>query len=367
MKITALVILFLCLSLPFSHLTACSIPVFQYAMERWPPDYYQAVLLHQGPLESREVNLLKKFQQTNGTETELTNIWIQKIDLESSDVKEVEKSLNIKVPEKLPVIAFWYPGEKGYTKPLWIGEFNASTIAQVIESPVRQKIIHRLIEGDPGVWVFLESGNQDKDNIAYQLLEQQLEKTFRELKEIASTAIDGYWGFQGPFECSIIRFSRSDPREIFLLQMLLNSEPDLHSYPGEPVIFPIFGRGRVLFSLVSEGINPYNIHETIAFLTGPCGCQFKAMNPGVDLLLNANWYQALGDSYGWDTPLPDLTGVFPETSNTQMAVDSAESKIETQENHNRSVLKTTTKMMGLILVLAIFGSLVFLHLSRRQV
>jgi len=29
---------------------ACSTPVFRYAMERWPADYYEGVLIHKGPL-----------------------------------------------------------------------------------------------------------------------------------------------------------------------------------------------------------------------------------------------------------------------------------------------------------------------------
>ena len=29
---------------------ACSIPVFRYAMERWPADYYEGIVIHKGPL-----------------------------------------------------------------------------------------------------------------------------------------------------------------------------------------------------------------------------------------------------------------------------------------------------------------------------
>jgi len=115
---------------------------------------------------------------------------------------------------------------------------------------------------------------------------------------------------------SILPVSRSDPNERMLLTLLLNSEPDLDEYSGEPVIFPIFGRGRVLFALVGEGITTDNIRETIAFLVGPCGCEIKMMSPGVDLLLAANWdaaamqfYQEFYETYN---QVPELTGIMPE-------------------------------------------------------
>ena len=61
-----------------------------------------------------------------------------------------------------------------------------------------------------------------------------------------------------------------------------------------------------------------NIRETIYFLTGPCGCEIKMMNPGVDLLMAANWdaaamkfYEEFYKEY-YETPLPELTGVMPE-------------------------------------------------------
>jgi hypothetical protein len=57
--------------------------------------------------------------------------------------------------------------------------------------------------------------------------------------------------------------------------------------------FPVFGRGRVLWALVGAGIAKENIAEAGEFLTGPCSCQVKSLNPGCDLLLAADWESAL--------------------------------------------------------------------------
>jgi hypothetical protein len=70
--------------------------------------------------------------------------------------------------------------------------------------------------------------------------------------------------------------------------MLLRSEPDL-AERSDPMVFPVFGRGRALLPLVGAGITARNIHDSAAFLVGACSCEVKELNPGFDLLLAANW------------------------------------------------------------------------------
>jgi len=70
--------------------------------------------------------------------------------------------------------------------------------------------------------------------------------------------------------------------------MLLRIEEDLWKLK-DTMVFPFYGRGRALFALVGEGINTENIEDVCAFLLGPCSCQVKAMAPGVDMLVRADW------------------------------------------------------------------------------
>jgi hypothetical protein len=55
------------------------------------------------------------------------------------------------------------------------------------------------------------------------------------------------------------------------------------------MVFPVFGRGRALLPLVGAGITEANITAAAGFLTGACSCEVKALNPGFDLLLPADW------------------------------------------------------------------------------
>jgi hypothetical protein len=77
------------------------------------------------------------------------------------------------------------------------------------------------------------------------------------------------------------------------VRMLLRSEEGLES-SREPMVFPIFGRGRKLDALAGKGISTENVEEYCAFLSGPCSCQVKLQNPGLDLLLAAEWESVPG-------------------------------------------------------------------------
>jgi len=293
--------------------SACLVPVFRYAMERWPPDYYEAVLIRRGQVSENQKGLLDQLRQAADWKGQAPlNLRLSEFDIAALTDDKVKSLLRGELPETLPTLAFWYPGRRGWTPPVWMDELTPSTVAALVQSPVRRQLAQHLIEGQSAVWVFVESGDADKDKAARQLLGRELEAATQELKEMAPPPIDEFAGPELSYEFSILALSRADPKEQMLLVMLLNSEPDLHEYADEPMAFPVFGRGRVLCALVGAGIRADNIREIVAFLTGPCGCEIKAMNPGIDLLMAANWDAAMTEFYETDYPLPELTGVMPE-------------------------------------------------------
>src|SRR5262249_42605094 len=72
--------------------------------------------------------------------------------------------------------------------------------------------------------------------------------------------------------------------------------------------FPIFGRGRALCSLEGKALAAKDIEEAARFLCGACSCQVKELNPGVDLLIAADWDELIEAEPG---PVP-LTRVAVE-------------------------------------------------------
>jgi hypothetical protein len=148
--------------------------------------------------------------------------------------------------------------------------------------------------------VLLESGKRERDAAAAEALRAQ-EKTMR--TSLGPPPSDGGPddGTPRPEAASsvafpVVRVARDDPAERALVEVLLSSEADLRGR-DEPMVFPVFGRGRVLYALVGAGINADNLRQAAAFLTGGCYCTVKRQAPGVDLLLSADW--------GAATPAPD--------------------------------------------------------------
>ena len=365
---------------------ACSIPVFRYAMERWMADYYEGVLIHKGPLADNDpASVLLQ-----GEQAEFLNLRLSKIDLNEETMDDGRnvplpssshpsiQTLGIEVPEKLPALVLWYPWNKGRAAPFWSGEFTPATVEALIQSPKRQELAQRLTDGQTAVWIFVESGNAGKDKAAMQLINQELATATKKLKEMASALAEELQMPEISYEFSTLPVSRSDPNERMLLEMLLNSEPDLDEYADEPIVFPTFGRARALFSLVGEGINVDNLRETIAFITGPCGCEIKMVNPGVDLLMAENWDAAAMQFYQEfyemaEEPLPELTSVFPEepadasldvqgelvTAAISESPQPLSAPAETPERKIRGfgVMGTTAVSLAVILVVVALGTI----------
>ena len=296
-----------------AYVYACSTPVFRYALERWPADFYDGVLVHRG--EIPEDHPAGKLFEDEAAE--FLNLRLSRLDLDSADEEDVKKLLGEKIPEKLPALVLWYPWHKGRGAPFWSGEFTPETVKRLIQSPKRKEVAKLLTEGLAGVWVFVESGNKAKDKAALELLKTELEKVTKELMEFAPP-VEEMGAPSVSFEFSTVSISRNDPNESMLLSMIMHSEPDLDQYAKEPMAVPVFGRGRALYTLVGEGINADNIRESAAFLTGPCGCEIKMMNPGVDLIMAVDWDGAVMDMYeefyasAEEEELPELTSVFPD-------------------------------------------------------
>jgi len=305
---------------------ACAVPVFRYALERWPADYYEAVVIHRTPLDENH----PAAAALTGQDAEFLNLRISRIDLSTATDEEIKNTLGGPPPESIaaegPALAIWYPWQRGRAAPFYTGDFTLENVKALIHSPKRKELAKRLNEGQSAVWVFVESGNKSKDIAAMQILSDELAKATEELKEIAPSVAEEAETPGLTFSFSILPVSKTDPNEQMMLTMLMRSEPDLDQYADGPIVFPVFGRGRLLYALAGEGINTDNIREAIGFITGPCGCEIKMLNPGVDLVMAVNWDAAVMQFYEefyemQEEETPQLTSVFPdEPADTQQAV-----------------------------------------------
>ena len=274
----------------------CSTPVFQFALENWPADPYDLLLTFNG-LEAAALR-----QQADAV-------------LSADGVPVANLELRLLEDPALPTgtasLALNLPNRPAATPPVWRAAWSVDHLRTVIASPARARLTEELLHRATAVFLFLPSGDARVDAPARTRLQEALDELSRTLAlpepaDAAPPAPDAPTPTAIRF--ALLDLSPQDPAEAVLRAVLLASEPDLASL-HQPMTFPVFGRGRVLYAIVGAGINRDVLSETCAFLTGACSCEVKAQNPGVDLLLQADWDRALGFDTASFLELPPLSGL----------------------------------------------------------
>ncbi len=279
--------------------SACTIPVHCYALEYWTADPYQLQVFHQGSPDAgaraQIASLAGRSSQSGG----IANFAFEAVDLSAPLTDRQREAWDGMSARELPRLLVRSP--LGIT--VWEGPLSAQSAERALDSPTRREVVRRLLDGDAGVWILLESGRAEEDAEAARVLDEALDRFSRE----GSPASAGDEGGDRASERAVppfsrLRLSRSEPAEQVLVQMLLHSEPDLPTATS-PMAFPVFGRGRALYALVGPGINAAMVREACSFLAGDCSCQIKELNPGTDLLMSVDWDERLrepgGDPCAW--------------------------------------------------------------------
>jgi hypothetical protein len=287
---------------------ACQVPVFRYALERWAADDYKLLVVTDGGLSTAEQDWLAEFNNMSSGGKPFQ--W-QELEVSGTSSPRIEQLWREHSSNAGAIVLALYPESSTNlaNQLAFVGPLTESAPQKLLDSPVRKQLADSLLSGKSAVWLFIESGDQEQDEAAISLLQRQLRNAEQQLEvpsadelEIAPEVLEKV---QVPLkvEFSVLRVPRNDPREQVLVDCLLNSEPDLRSFE-EPIAFPVFGRGRVLYGLVGKGINADTIREASAFIVGPCSCQVKNQNPGFDLLLGRDWERDVGGVLISD-PLPE--------------------------------------------------------------
>ena len=322
---------------------ACNVPVFRFALERWISDNYALVVAHDKPLTAgqRELadGLLERSAETGGT----ANLSVQVLDLAATPADPAVKHLPLD-QVALPAAFLFFPASFGEPTLIWQAPLTAENVARLAQSPVRDDFIAKTGQGTTATWVLLESGKPDADDAAGQVLRESLTAAQQELElpagvvhpsgevtgeDTPAAADNGYFDPENQLESGIplriaftvVRMSSGDPREDVLRGMLMNVVPGLSAKRGQPLAFPLFGRGRILEPLAGADIKHDNIAAVCRYLCGPCACQIKARNPGVDMLLDVDWVAKLaGGSAIAARELPPLSGTAAITGERPPAV-----------------------------------------------
>lgn len=277
------------------RLAACSTPVFQYALENWPPDVYDVVVAVNGLSEATVRTVADSVLRPDVGGRANAGLRVR----EDPAVAAGSGHIEVRFPHQPPA-----------APALWTRPWSSESLRQIADSPVRSRLADELLHHASAVFLFLPAGDAAADTAARARLETTLQELARTLV-LPTPDDDAAPGDTAaaprPLRFAILDIPPDDPAEAFLRHLLLATEPDLAGLK-QPMAFPVFGRGRVLYAIVGAGINRDVLAETCAFLAGACSCLVKSQNPGVDLLLRADWDQVTGlGSEGGATELPPLT------------------------------------------------------------
>lgn len=307
-------------------LLACSVPVFRFALERWPSDPYIAVVFHRGKLTAEQQKVVKALTKDGLAGLSYANVAVETVDLDDPKMSPELKALwepHAKQEAALPRIVLRYPHQTRVPLDAWSAPLDMESVKQIIDSPKRAELAQRIVKGDSAVFLFLESGDKKQDDERFAILEKEVAHQQQVLKLPEIDPADVAQGFvtippdQLKIQFSVMRLSQQDPREQVFVNMLLGTEEDLHELRDEPMVFPIFGRGRALYAIIGKGINKEIIGAAGVDLTGPCTCTVKDQNPGTDLLMALDWESVVKPiDDGKEPVVPTLTGFqgfSPET------------------------------------------------------
>lgn len=309
-KIVCLTVCIAFLILPPAPASACDVPVFRYALERWHANIYEIVVFHDGPLKNEELSVVSWLEESSYENNPSANFMVTVVDV-STGMEDPIRALweSLDSPE-LPLLVLRQSEGAIYHGSVWSGQLSMDAARKVVNSPARQEIAKRIIEGDAAVFVCVEGGNPSHDDEAAEFITEQLSMAEDELtlspQFLKRTDLDELGACPTP-DFSLIRLSRDDPAEEVFVGMLMYSEPGLFEYQEDPMVFPVFGRGRALYALAGRGITRDNIYAACEVTIGPCSCTVKDGNPGVDMLIVADWNTSIGKSWiDEDIPLVGL-------------------------------------------------------------
>jgi hypothetical protein len=273
--------------------SACNIPVFRYALERWRPDQFEVIVFHNGDLTVEHQHLIETLGSQPTDKHHAANVKLARSDVSQPSALHAELWQHIKAEHDatLPYVVLRAKLGFGREVDAWHGPLDSVGLSIALDSPVRRELGRRLLAGHSIVWLMIRSDDEQQNQAARELLEQNLEPLSQKIKLPEGIGLPGselHSEIPLLLKYSSLEVDRNDLQESFLVEMLSGFRPDAVA-EGEPLIVPVFGRGRALEVIPASDLSGRLMEDLSLFLCGACSCQVKEQNPGFDLLLSVDW------------------------------------------------------------------------------
>lgn len=294
---------------------ACNVPVFRFALERWQADASELVVFFDSKLVPEDEALVRELEESSVARGGSSNLAVIRQDVRGEMTPEnqrlweslqaagsTETSGGVKMPT-LPLAVARAARGKDKVVNHWRGSLAQLREAGLLSSPVRDELVKRLQNGDAVVWLLIRSKDETLTAKAREVLKQQCEILPGEIELPEGIGLPGselYSEVPLLLQFSVLEVDPADSKETYLVRQLTGFQSEAAA-AGQPLIVPVFGRGRALEVIPGSELSAELIHDLTEFLCGACSCQVKEQNPGFDLLLTTNWNKAL---FGDDAELP---------------------------------------------------------------
>ena len=281
-----------------SDVTACNIPVFRYALERWKPDDTDVVIFHDGTLAPRQRDTIDRWQAQTIDGGGNGNVSVLPVDVTTdkrTELQQLWKNLSSTSQVEMPHVLIRTKVGKGRVINHWHGPIDEADEIGIFGSPIREELGQRLLAGHSVVWLVVGSSDQERTNAAKKMLEEHFGTLAQKIKMPEGIGLPGselYASVPLVVRFSLLEIRPDDPEEKFLASLLTGIRRRAHE-DGEPLLVPVFGRGRALEVIPAGDFSPRLMEDLTIFLSGACSCQVKEQNPGFDLLIGADWDREL--------------------------------------------------------------------------
>lgn len=300
---------------------ACDTPVYRFAMysPAWVPWPYEVLYVHARQEGSDDAAVLKRLEEVASGQFKASNVTFRKLDAsqatnvarETPYLQELCRTRHAELP--LFVVA------APHGLVLFAGKLDGADVDALLDSPARKQLC-KLLAGGKIVFLMLEGKTPADNDAAERIARQVAERAGRGEIEIPPPPGKNAPGALVPgkdpaakLDVTVLRVARGDEREKWFVRMLMQVEGDLAKYADQPLVFPVFGRGRALPPYATlKGITAEGLSGELSYIGGPCSCEDRTLNPGVDLLTTWDWpaaAEAMAKEFGDDATGDDLPGV----------------------------------------------------------
>ncbi len=300
--------------------SACNIPVFRYALERWRPDACEVLVFHDQPLTKQQERVLAAAlpegqdrgaagKSQSGGELAGARVVRVSVDRPNPEYASILNEVSSDPEKQFPYVVVRARIGTARTVNAWHGPLTKVPEWDVFASPARAEMAKRLLGGHSVVWLMIQSPDEERNLTARRLLDAELDRLSGTVQLPEGIGLPGSeLHSEVPLlvKFSVVEIARDDSRESFLVDLLSSFRPRAVE-SGEPLVIPVFGRGRALEVIPAKELNARLIEDLTVFLSGACSCQVKEQNPGFDLLFSVDWNKELFEE-GFEPPAAKTIG-----------------------------------------------------------